>query len=63
VTGLGLAAVAGRLLTGLLFGLSPIDPVTFGGITVLMLGTAMIACLDPVRRALRTEPLEVLRHD
>jgi ABC-type antimicrobial peptide transport system permease subunit len=63
VVGLILAAVVAQLLRGLLFGLSPLDPVTYGAIAVLMFGTALVACMEPVRRALRTEPLEVLRHD
>lgn len=66
VIGLGLglvfAAILGRLLTGLLYGLSPLDPVTYGVIIGVMLGTGWIAALGPIRRALRTEPLEVLRH-
>jgi predicted permease len=62
--GLGLtaAAVIARLLGGLLYGLSHLDPVTYGLIIAVMLGTAWIAALGPIRRALRTEPLEVLRH-
>lgn len=61
--GLGVAAGVTRLLGALLYGLSPLDPLTYGGIAVVMLGTAWLACAGPMRRALRTEPLEVLRHD
>jgi putative ABC transport system permease protein len=62
---LGFAGAAGvsRLLRSYLFGVSPVDPVTYGGIAVLFAVVASLACLVPVRRALRTEPLEVLRHD
>ncbi len=62
---LGFAAAAGvsRLLRSFLFGVSPVDPLTYGGIAVLFAAVASLACLVPVRRALRTEPLEVLRHD
>ncbi len=62
---LGFAGAAGgsRLLRSFLFGVSPVDPLTYGGIALLFGGVATIACLVPVRRALRTEPLEVLRHD
>jgi predicted permease len=62
---LGFAAAAGvsRLLRTFLFGVSPLDPVTYGGIALLFGAVALLACLVPVRRALRTEPLEVLRHD
>jgi predicted permease len=63
--GLGFAAAAGmtRLLRSFLFGVSPLDPVTYGGIALLFAAVALAACLVPVRRALRTEPLEVLRHE
>lgn len=69
LTGIGLllgmlaALPATRLLSALLYGLSPVDPITYTTIAVLMLGTAWVACAGPIRRALRTEPLEVLRHD
>jgi len=60
--GLAAAAVLARLLGGLLYGLSPLDPLTYGVIIGVMLGTGWVAALGPIRRALRTEPLEVLRH-
>ncbi len=62
---LGFAGAAGvsRLLRSFLFGVSPLDPVTYGGIALLLTLVAALACLVPVRRALRTEPVEVLRHD
>lgn len=60
--GLAAAAVLARLLGGLLYGLSPVDPPTYGVIIGVMLGTGWVAALGPIRRALRTEPLEVLRH-
>lgn len=63
LVGLATAALVGQLLGGLLLGLSPLDPVTYLGIAALMLTTALLACLEPVRRALRTTPVEVLRHD
>jgi predicted permease len=63
VVGLLAALAVTRLLGSLLYGLSPVDPVTYGGIILMMLGTAWLACAGPIRRALRTEPLEVLRHD
>ncbi|HEU5218054.1 MAG TPA: ABC transporter permease [Gemmatimonadales bacterium] len=62
---LGFAGAAGvsRLLRSFLFGVSPLDPLTYGGIALLFAGVAALACLVPVRRALQTEPLEVLRHE
>ena len=57
------AAVISRLLGSLLYGVSPLDPLTYGVIALLLGTVAALACLVPVRRALGTEPLEVLRHD
>jgi putative ABC transport system permease protein len=57
------AARVTRLLRTLLFGVSPLDPVTYGAIALLFGTVALAACLVPTRRALRTEPLEVLRHE
>lgn len=61
--GLVLAGVVGTLLRSFLYGVGAMDPLAFGGIAVLLLAVAWLASLGPVRRALRTEPLEVLRHD
>jgi len=61
--GLILAAVAGRLLKSLLFGVPPIDPVTFTAATGLFLISGIVACYVPLRRATRIEPVDALRHD
>jgi putative ABC transport system permease protein len=59
-----LAALAGsRLLTSLLYGISPQDPVVFAGTTLLLLLVAALACWLPARRAARLSPLEALRAD
>jgi predicted lysophospholipase L1 biosynthesis ABC-type transport system permease subunit len=60
---LGLAgALAGtRLLSAVLFEVSPTDPVILLTVSVLLLGIAAIASLGPARRAARVEPVEVLR--
>lgn len=63
VVGLGLAAVLARLLGSLLFGVSPLDPLTYLAIGLLLLLVGWLATMGPTRRALRTEPVEVLRHD
>lgn len=57
------AALVSRLLGSLLYGVSPLDPLTYAVIALLLGTVATLACLVPVRRALGTEPLEVLRHD
>jgi predicted permease len=61
--GLLLAAVAGRVLARLLFGLPSLDPVTFGGATVLFAAIGLAACYVPIRRATRISPVEALRYE
>ena len=63
VLGLGVAIVATRWLETLLFEVTPYDPLTFGGISVLLLAVALIACYVPARRAARVDPLVALRAD
>jgi len=58
-----LAAGASRLLTSLLFGVPPLDPLTFGGVIVLFAAIALAASYGPVRRALRINPVEALRYE
>jgi predicted permease len=61
VIGLGIAAGVAQLLTGLLYGISPTDPVSFAG-SALLLGTvALIASVLPARRAASVNPVEALR--
>jgi putative ABC transport system permease protein len=55
------ALAAARLLRGLLFGVSPTDPVTLGGVAVLLLTTAAAAAYLPARRATQVDPVQVLR--
>jgi len=52
-----------RLMAGLLFIVSPTDPVTFGAIALLLTGVALLACWLPARRAMKVDPLVALRHD
>ncbi|MEO6214256.1 MAG: ABC transporter permease [Vicinamibacterales bacterium] len=63
--GLGLAgaAFATQLLSTLLFGIEPTDPLTFSGVAGLMLVVALLASYVPSRRALRVDPLTALRAD
>jgi predicted permease len=63
VLGLAVAGGATQLLRSLLFGLSPLDPITYSSIGLLLLLVCWIASAGPVRRALRTQPLEVLRNE
>ncbi|MGH9346270.1 MAG: ABC transporter permease, partial [Vicinamibacterales bacterium] len=61
VLGVGLALGATRLLQGLLFGVTPRDPLILGAVTVLVAAAALGACYVPGRRALRVEPMTALR--
>ena len=61
--GFALSFAATRFLSSLLFGVSPLDPVTFGGITLLLGVTAAMACVVPAVRATRTDPMVAIRHD
>ncbi|PYQ87840.1 MAG: hypothetical protein DMG02_19555, partial [Acidobacteria bacterium] len=59
--GLACSAMASRGLASLLFGLSPIDPVAFGGASLLMAAVAFAAGYLPARRASRLDPVIALR--
>jgi ABC-type antimicrobial peptide transport system permease subunit len=59
--GLVLSLAAGSLLRGYLFGLSPIDPSSYGIVTLVLLAAAIAATAIPVRRALRVDPAVTLR--
>jgi len=59
--GLAGAFVATGLLRSLLFGVSPMDPVTFALVPLLLLAVALLACVLPARKAAQTDPMEALR--
>jgi putative ABC transport system permease protein len=52
-----------RLMASLLFGVRPTDLVTFSSVAVLLTGVALAASYIPARRAMRTDPLNALRHE
>ncbi len=63
--GLGLAGTFGltRLLSALLFGVSPMDPPTIIGALLLLAAVGLLACYLPARRALKVDPLTALRQE
>jgi predicted permease len=61
--GLLLAAAAGRVLGRLLFGLPPLDPLTYGGAIALFAAIGFAACYLPARRATRITAVEALRYE
>lgn len=61
VAGVLVAAAAAWLLRDLLFGVSPWDPWTYAGVVPVLLLAGVIACVLPARRAIATNPIEVLR--
>jgi ABC-type antimicrobial peptide transport system permease subunit len=59
--GLATAFATMRLMSSLLFNVSPVDPITYGSITAGVLATAFLACYLPSRRAAGIEPVNALR--
>ena len=63
VIGLALAAMASRLLTGLLFAVDVWDPITFVAMPAVLGVAALLAAYIPARRVSRVDPVEALRAD
>ena len=61
--GLALSLAVTRLLSRMLYGVSPIDPVTLSSVVALVLGVASLAALVPATRAAFMQPMRTLRED
>jgi putative ABC transport system permease protein len=63
--GIGLAGALalGRVLTTLVYGVSPTDPATFAAVSVLLMAVAFFASIIPAYRATKVEPMKTLRDE
>jgi predicted permease len=59
--GLIAASIATRLMTRILYGVQPTDPVTFVAVSLLLLAVALLACYVPARKAMKVDPMIALR--
>jgi ABC-type antimicrobial peptide transport system permease subunit len=63
VLGAGASLLAARALRSLLFGVTPLDPISLGGAPLVLVAVALAACYLPARRALGVDPLVALRDE
>jgi len=57
------ALIVSHLMAGLLYGVSPTDPLTFIGVTLVLTVAALAASYIPAMRAMRVDPLVALRYE
>jgi putative ABC transport system permease protein len=61
ILGVAGGAAVSRLLSSLLFGLSPLDPIAYVGVSLFLIAIVLVAIYLPARRATRVDPLVALR--
>jgi putative ABC transport system permease protein len=61
VLGLAGALAVSRVVAGLLYGITPTDVPTFGGVSLVLVVVALVACGVPAFRASRLDPVVALR--
>jgi putative ABC transport system permease protein len=61
--GLASALVVTRWLSSELYGVTPVDPLTYGGVAIVMAMVTMLACYIPARRAAKVDPMVALRYE
>jgi ABC-type antimicrobial peptide transport system permease subunit len=61
--GVPVALGATRVIASQLFGVRAADPLTFGGVAILLLVVALAACYVPALRAMRVDPMVALRYE
>jgi ABC-type lipoprotein release transport system permease subunit len=55
--------VVSRVLSSVLYGVSPMDPISFGAVAVLLTAVALLASYVPARWAVRVDPMRALRSE
>jgi ABC-type antimicrobial peptide transport system permease subunit len=61
--GLIVSAIVTRAIAGLLYDVSPLDPIVFVGVSLLLAAAGLVASFIPARRATRVDPIVALRVD
>jgi putative ABC transport system permease protein len=59
--GLGTSYALSQLISGLLYGVSATDAITFGSVSLILTGVALLACYLPARRATKVDPITALK--